>query len=248
LRNRNGVNLTRWTASQAIEAKYWQRVCNDPEEFLRILYEKQICLNRVTTNVPEAVSIASGEKKRVIEVGIGSLGIGVASMLAPPGSWEIVGLDPQPPTVPKLSPMLMAVYREALTLPLTYLQRSGEKTGLPSDSFDLAICYNVLDHTKNWSDILFEIHRILKPGGYFILGLDVVSLLSKARWYFWLRHAKKNDGNIIAHPFKFTAMQAERMLHEHGFNIIYLEKTKKDKLHRFVGKACRLTSVGQKIQ
>jgi len=40
---------------------------------------------------------------------------------------------------------------------------------LPSESFDLVLCTEVLEHSKYPENILTEIHRVLKPGGKLIL-------------------------------------------------------------------------------
>lgn len=40
---------------------------------------------------------------------------------------------------------------------------------IPSESFDLVLCTEVLEHSKYPENILTEIHRVLKPGGKLIL-------------------------------------------------------------------------------
>ena len=244
--NRKGIGQTRWAAAQSKEREYWQDVCNNFNEFSRILDEKQAVLGKVANKVPEAIQLVPGDRGKVVEIGIGPLGIGVASLLTPPGSWEIIGVEPLPPMCP--SPKLSAMLREANIIPITFLQRRGEDTRLTSDSFDLAICHNVLDHVQNWSQILREINRILKPGGHLILSVDTVCLLSKARWYFWdtLSANMKSDPNIIMHPFKFTAWQLEAMFPQNGFDLVYREATSRETLHRLMGKARRLVAVGRK--
>lgn len=50
---------------------------------------------------------------------------------------------------------------------VTYRRASGEALPLDSGSADLAICTNCIDHTRDPWAIAAEIHRILRPGGWF---------------------------------------------------------------------------------
>ncbi|MDD5583865.1 MAG: class I SAM-dependent methyltransferase [Candidatus Omnitrophica bacterium] len=64
-------------------------------------------------------------------------------------------------------------YREKLPVAnnSTFVASMAEKMPFPSDSFDVALCYNMLDHTFKPANIVAEIKRILKPGGYVLLGI-----------------------------------------------------------------------------
>jgi SAM-dependent methyltransferase len=46
---------------------------------------------------------------------------------------------------------------------------TAEATGLPSASFDLVLCTQVIEHCMNPWAAVREIHRILRPGGYLIV-------------------------------------------------------------------------------
>jgi SAM-dependent methyltransferase len=56
---------------------------------------------------------------------------------------------------------------------------SVEDIQFPDDSFDLAICLNVLYHREVKSDLeaLKEIRRVLTPGGYLLLSLPALHIL-----------------------------------------------------------------------
>ena len=43
-----------------------------------------------------------------------------------------------------------------------------QKTGLPDESYDLIIANHVLEHVDDFREALKEIHRILRPNGFFI--------------------------------------------------------------------------------
>ncbi len=236
----------RWEEAQDAESRYWGRVSGNGGEFLRILHEKQTCFDLVRNHVPEAFGADPDHRKYVVEIGVGSLGIGVCSLLDPPGAWRMIGVDPQPKRECTLPNPLLAVYRAIKEIPLHYVQAMGENVGLPSNTFDVAISYNVIDHTPNWRGILNEICRILRPGGYFVLSVDTLCLLNKLRWALWQRWAWEDDPYIVAHPFRFTAFKVERILPEHGFEIVWMERSRGEMRKRILGKARRLTVVGLK--
>jgi len=54
---------------------------------------------------------------------------------------------------------------------------TAEETGLPSASFDLVLCTQVLEHCDAPWRAVAEIHRILKPGGHCIVSVPHV-------WFF----------------------------------------------------------------
>ena len=53
----------------------------------------------------------------------------------------------------------------------TFIKSMAEEMPFPSESFDVALCYNMLDHTFKPRTIVAEIKRVLKPGGYLLFGI-----------------------------------------------------------------------------
>ncbi len=43
----------------------------------------------------------------------------------------------------------------------------------PDLSFDIVFCSNALDHTEDPNKTVTEIHRVLKPQGYFVLTIEI---------------------------------------------------------------------------
>jgi SAM-dependent methyltransferase len=54
----------------------------------------------------------------------------------------------------------------------TYLSCGAEKIPLPDGSVDTVISRNALDHVDNKDAVFDEIHRILRPGGEFVLSVN----------------------------------------------------------------------------
>lgn len=49
--------------------------------------------------------------------------------------------------------------------------------------FDLVFCFSVLEHIREYPTALSEIHRVLRPGGTFLLGMPAVNKVMEAGFY-----------------------------------------------------------------
>jgi len=56
---------------------------------------------------------------------------------------------------------------------IEFLHKDIRSTGLGSSSFDIVYCVSVLEHTKNYDEIIKEFVRILKDSGILIVTFDV---------------------------------------------------------------------------
>jgi SAM-dependent methyltransferase len=65
------------------------------------------------------------------------------------------------------------------------------------EMFDLVIMNNVLDHVRDARACMQNVHRVLKPGGIFILGQDLCSDEDA--------EVLKADAGLIGHPIKLDA-------------------------------------------
>lgn len=50
----------------------------------------------------------------------------------------------------------------------------AHETGLPDSSYDLVLCTQVLEHVPNPQNVMNEIERILRPGGFLVLAVPHV--------------------------------------------------------------------------
>jgi len=74
-------------------------------------------------------------------------------------------------------------------LNINYVGGVGEKLPFPGMSFDVVFCCDVLEHVKDLGQVVAEISRVLKPGGYFFydtINRTVVSKLVAIKiWQDW---------------------------------------------------------------
>lgn len=239
-----GTTVTdeRWKAAQQAERGAWIRGIKFTGELLRFIYEKYVFLGKIQTNCPQALTPPNGRLGEALEIGIGPLRVGVVSLLEPIEQWRITGIDPLEEMELNRAPQhILELYQYLRNrCPLNFFQISAEKLHFESCQFDLVVCYNVLDHTHNPYAILDEIHRVLRPGGYFLMGLDALGLAN------WVRH--KLFIEDVCHPYKFTSWHVQNLLPMHKFKTIYFEKQPWELLVRLIGKGRRLSVIGQKSE
>lgn len=98
--------------------------------------------------------------KRILDIGCGPRGsLEWASMAA-----ERVGLDPLANEYLKLG---------AMQHEMTYVNAPSENIPYPNDYFDVISSFNSLDHVADFARTATEIKRVLKPGGLFLLIVEV---------------------------------------------------------------------------
>jgi ubiquinone/menaquinone biosynthesis C-methylase UbiE len=45
----------------------------------------------------------------------------------------------------------------------------------PDEYFDLIVCFSVMEHIRESRGVLDEMYRVLKPGGYVVIGMPAVN-------------------------------------------------------------------------
>jgi len=101
----------------------------------------------------------------------------------------------------------------------------GEKIPFLSESFDLVITENVLDHTAYPGQVLNEILRVLRPGGVLFFGINISNFTGKTLSTF---HEKVLAPIRVLHafgphPFCFTRSDVGQLISRIGFRILWEE-------------------------
>jgi SAM-dependent methyltransferase len=100
---------------------------------------------------------------RVLDVGCGAGRVAVA--LARRG-FQVEALDSEPRIVEQAQGFAARAGVEVRFFVADF-QKADPR--FPGESFDAVVCSEVLEHVEPWRDIVGNIHRVLKPGGLFIL-------------------------------------------------------------------------------
>ena len=88
----------------------------------------------------------------------------------------------------------------------------------PSQTFDLVLCTEVLEHVSNPKLVLKEIKRVLTKNGIAIIEMDSGSILFNLIWYWWTH--MRNGVWKQAHLHLFNANKLEKLIKKSGFLII----------------------------
>lgn len=85
----------------------------------------------------------------------------------------------------------------------------GRTLPFPDGSFDGVLCTQVLEHVANPEALLVEIHRILRPGGAFVLSAP----------FLWEEHEEPYDF------FRFSSFGFRELLMRCNFDGVFMQKT-----------------------
>jgi ubiquinone/menaquinone biosynthesis C-methylase UbiE len=148
-------------------------------------YTKTLARTRLLRFLEGIKGIESG---RVLEVGCGTGGF-VQAIKRQIDSVDCYGCD--------LSNLYIRMANKSSLEEIKYVVCDAEKLPYNSESFEVVVAVDVLEHVKNVEDSLNEIYRILKPGGLFHSYVPC-----EGNWYtpyFWLGAnylTKKHVGHI----------------------------------------------------
>ncbi|MGB6432238.1 MAG: class I SAM-dependent methyltransferase, partial [Candidatus Acidiferrales bacterium] len=210
------VDAGRWRIAQRGEAIYWEHARRSLREQARILAEKVVALDQAVAAVPELLG-CDGQK---VEVGIGPMGIGMLHFLSTEGS--LLGVDPLPAAAPAIDlPRPMHALVAECRRNYTHIEARGEDLPVDTGSVAIVASYNVLDHVESPAAVLSECFRILRPGGYLILGCDTVSIASLIKFHAYAGRRDRDTLAVLCHPFRFRATHLEQLIEETRFRIVW---------------------------
>lgn len=124
--------------------------------------------------------------ERALEVGYGA---GALLVALANGVEELHGIDLD------ADPNVLSKYFGELKLTPRLTQ--GSVYDMPYDSgfFDLVVSFSVFEHLQEYARGLREVHRVLKPGGLFLLGMPAVNKVMEAG-FFAIGYKGINDLHI----------------------------------------------------
>ena len=201
---------SKWHEAQRAEHECWTGVAADDNAILQTLTDNQALASRLRTLLPNP-------SRTALEIGIGSLGVGVVGFL--PELPVRIGMDPLPPLRLQCSEVLhdrVHVLRKSVP----YLIGTGESIPLGDESVDVAICCNALDHVRDAGTVLAEILRVVRPGGGLFLEVDTFSITGLLKWHFWTKWRHATEILVRAHPYRFREGDVSSLLEIHGFESV----------------------------
>jgi 2-polyprenyl-3-methyl-5-hydroxy-6-metoxy-1,4-benzoquinol methylase len=89
----------------------------------------------------------------------------------------------------------------------------------PPESFDMACCFQVLDHLLSPNAVLSDVHRLLRPGGLVLL------INHNIRSWFPRLLGERCPMYDIEHIYLFDKQTVSQLLRKNGFEIITVHNT-----------------------
>lgn len=141
---------------------------------------------------------------RVLEVGYGS---GAVQLALAPSAEELHGIDLDADPSPVKANMATRGWSPKL------MQGDVYKLPYESNYFDLVVSFSTFEHLLEYPKALVQVHRVLVPGGLFLLGMPSVNKLMEAGF-----HAI--GFGDINHVHVTTPAQVANAFASTGFNLV----------------------------
>ncbi len=99
-------------------------------------------------------------KQNYLEVGCGNGA--VSRYFAVKYLLDVTGIDVDPDQIKSAQNSIQGLPN------VRFFEADATNLPFPDKNFDIVLSFFVMHHISNWLDALKEIHRVLKPGGYFV--------------------------------------------------------------------------------
>lgn len=103
---------------------------------------------------------------------------------------ELCGID--------LSEEMLAVAKSKLTEKVKLFLGDSESLPFSNNSFDVVYCNDSFHHYPTPQNVIREVHRVLKPGGTFLMGDSWQPFVGRVIMNFYMRHSKEGDVKIYS--------------------------------------------------
>lgn len=124
---------------------------------------------------------------------------------------------------PKAKITAIDVYKKAVAYGtkkyphLKFELADAHKLPFKSNSFDMVICYEVIEHLVNPKKALLEMKRVMKKNGYTLVAMDSGNWMFRAVWWISEKTISRVWLGAHLHPFKHSEL--EDLIEEVGFKI-----------------------------
>lgn len=147
-------------------------------------------------------------KGKILDVGCHG-GLFTQKVLEWTNAGEVFGVDISPKAIERAKKRIKKGH---------FMVEDAQKLSFPSDFFDAVFCLEMIEHVDYPEEVIKEIYRVMKKGGYGVILIPSENLLFKIVWFLWNLyypvwkhvHVQNFRGNIL-----------ENMLKREGFKILY---------------------------
>jgi len=107
--------------------------------------------------------LGPGKGRSILDLGAGN---GIASYALARNGWTVTALEPDPSV--EVGAGAISLLAEEAGLPITVVREFGERLPFAADCFDAIHARQVLHHAANLEEMVAELKRVLRPGGWLL--------------------------------------------------------------------------------
>jgi SAM-dependent methyltransferase len=142
----------------------------------------------------------------ILDIGCGD---GALALILGKGAAKVVGLDINASAIDRAN-CIAAV--TANSIKAEFVCKKLEEVGFVDGHFDKIFSFSVIEHIPNYTEVLREAHRVLKPGGQMVISVDSLMGMSGERIG---RHRA-----VFSVQHYFTPHDLSELLKEIGFTSV----------------------------
>ncbi len=154
---------------------------------------------------------------KILDVGCGE-GRHIFGAMDAQSGLNLFGVDMDIPSLEKSNEGL-DFFREMDFNLVKFLQGSIYNLPFKDNELDVVICSEVLEHLEDYNKAIHEIHRVLKPGGYFLASVPSF-LPEKICWMLSKEYQNMPGGHVRI----FKKSNILNVMQDHNFSFIQSEK------------------------
>ena len=145
-------------------------------------------------------------KGRLLDIGCA---LGFFLELARDDGWDVQGLE--------ISKYAYNYAKNMLKLPV--INKTLEKSGFKSNSFDVVTMFDIIEHLPDPKSTLKEIRRLLKPNGLLVITTpNIGSITAKILWRNW-----EEVRRVREHIYFFSENTLKKILESLNFEVLRME-------------------------
>lgn len=155
-------------------------------------------------------------KATIVDLGCGG---GKQTILNANKFYKIIGIEPNEDFIKLAQNRLTFVPGNGK---IEFFANTIEGMYFPADSIDGVISYCVLEHIRNYDEVLNELYRILKPGGWLLFSVDSLAVINESA----LLEKHRCEHRVVKY---FKMKEIKELFLEKGFKNITVEPKLKSK-------------------
>lgn len=206
-----------WQLAQKHELNIWEMTSKSAWRILSELSEA----SNLQCFIESKLGNIEVDGKKILEIGIGPLGIGWVGLFGSKNKESNVAIEPLPVLMVNTGLNGLDEFIKYLQNKVRVISAQGENLKFPDGSFDIVICNDVIDHVRDHVLVLKEAFRVLKKGGLFIFSVNVFSLFGFLKWNNYTKKRYAESANVLCHPHSFTYPAICNGLKKDGFIILH---------------------------